>query len=140
MKVSSKQYAQSLYQALEQTPQNHWENIFNNFVVLLAKNHLLSQAPKIFIEFKKYYNDQKGIIEFQVKTSVPLNSEQRQSLTQRLKEITGQKIELIESLDRALIGGLVLQTADLSIDGSLKNNLQDLKKEISLDINYLSET
>ncbi len=57
-------------------------------------------------------------------SSVALNDVQRERLKIVLKEKFGSSIVLTESVDNALICGIVLELGGLIIDGTLKNKLR----------------
>ena len=52
-------------------------------------------------------------------------------MAENLKKITGKEIELKNTTDQDLIGGIILQIDDNLIDGSIKNQLEILKQKMA---------
>jgi F-type H+-transporting ATPase subunit delta len=79
-------------------------------------------------EFKRLYNHHNGIQEAEVTTTFPLTAELRKDFQQIVKEISGlEKVELIEKIDKDLIGGFVLRVNDKLLDDSLSGKLRNLR-------------
>jgi F-type H+-transporting ATPase subunit delta len=47
-----------------------------------------------------------------------------------IKDISGGKPQIEEQIDSTLIGGIVIKIGDTVIDGSIKNKLKQLKREL----------
>jgi F-type H+-transporting ATPase subunit delta len=62
-----------------------------------------------------------------VSTARDLTGAQRESLTEALRAIAGNKVQVDVSVDPSLIGGLVVQVGSRMIDNSLKTKLQRLQ-------------
>jgi F-type H+-transporting ATPase subunit delta len=60
-----------------------------------------------------------------------LNDAQRERLTQALRTRLRRDVRLHCTVDPALIGGAVVRSGDLLIDGSLANKLQRLDVELT---------
>ena len=67
-----------------------------------------------------------------VKSAVPLTKEERTILKERLRERFGQEFLLHLQVDPALIGGLVIEVRDQSIDGSIASKLDALKEHLQV--------
>ncbi|MBN1779090.1 MAG: ATP synthase F1 subunit delta [Candidatus Buchananbacteria bacterium] len=127
MKTNTKHYAIALYQALKETKASENQTILENFVNLLAEKHILSQARQIIKDFKKYYNQQEGLIEVTVSSAEKISTAEEKQIAEEIKKTTHLKAEITNEVDPELIGGLKLEFADLVVDGSLKNSLNNLK-------------
>ena len=83
-------------------------------------------------EFHTAYNVHKGIGKATITTAVPLDAELRSEFENIVKKLsTTDKVELIEKVDKDIIGGFVLNVGDRQIDASIKNKLKALKVEFS---------
>jgi len=67
-----------------------------------------------------------------VKSAVPLTKEERTILKERLRKRFGQEFLLHLQVDPALIGGLVVEVRDQSIDGSIASKLDALKEHLQV--------
>jgi len=101
------------------------------FDILTRKNRE-PLLPTIAKEFHTAYNLHKGIGKATITTAVPLDAELRnefENITKKLSE--KDQVELIEKVDKDMIGGFVLSVGDKQIDASIKNKLRALKVEFS---------
>ena len=56
-------------------------------------------------------------------------------IVQSMETKIGKKVILTREVDPALIGGIVIKLEDKIIDGSVKSQLEDVRKTIIGDIN-----
>jgi len=101
------------------------------FDILTRKNRE-PLLPAIAKEFHTAYNLYEGIGKATVTTAVPLDSALRiefENITKKLSE--KDKVELIEKVDKDMIGGFLLNVGDRQIDASIKNKLKALKVKFS---------
>jgi len=63
----------------------------------------------------------------EVTTAVPLTESLRERLRQAVSKMTGRETRLIESVDEALVGGLVVKIGDQKIDTSVARSLTLLR-------------
>ena len=67
----------------------------------------------------------------EVSTAFPFTNLQKNSLIQKLKELTkAREIRLVITVDANLIGGFLIKTDSKVIDFTLKNQLQNLAKHL----------
>lgn len=87
-------------------------------------NVLLSTAK----EFQRQYNLHKGIQVAEVTTTFPLTPDLKKSFVEIVKEISGlDKVELVEKINKDLIGGFVLKVNDKLLDDSISGKLRTLR-------------
>lgn len=83
-------------------------------------------------EFHNAYNEHKGISRASVTTAAPLDPALRAQFEQMVKKISGRgHVELVEHVDKNMIGGFILNVADRQIDASIYNKIKSLKLEFS---------
>ena len=76
-------------------------------------------------EFQKQYNEYKGIQVAEVTVTLPLTEALKKEIIEIVKEISGlEKVELVEKIDKSLIGGFVLKVNDKLWDDSLSGKLR----------------
>ena len=72
--------------------------------------------------------DRFGLVATYVSSSKQLSSKTREQVKRLVQTTTGAKsIELVEKIDPALIGGIVIKTADAELDGSVRTKLRSLR-------------
>lgn len=130
MKYSAKNYAQALMESLESADPKDENQILDNFVKILAENNDIRLFEQISDEFHKLDLKKKGISQAEVITAHPISRENEQQIIQQLNKIVKGNLELKKKVDEQLIGGVVIRVDDQLIDASVKNNLEQLKKEL----------
>ena len=70
----------------------------------------------------------RGIVKAKVVSAVQLSAQQLEELRESLEKTTGKKILLELTIDKKLIGGLVVKIGDKIIDGSTSTKLKMLEK------------
>ena len=101
-----------------------------NFLKVLSDHGRVRFFDKIEEVFHALYNDSKGIMEVEVVTSEPLSDRLEQKLKAKLEAQSGKSVLINKSVDKSIIGGIILRYSDSEIDGSLKKRLEDLRKSI----------
>lgn len=88
--------------------------------------------PEIARQFHNAYNEYKGIVKATVTTAIPLDKNLRAEFEAIVKKISDKKqVEVVEKVDKEMIGGFVLTVDDKQIDGSIHNQLKALQREFS---------
>lgn len=83
-------------------------------------------------EFQRQYNEFKGIQVAEVTVTLPLTEDLRKEIIEIVKEISGlQKVELVEKIDKSLIGGFVLRVNDKLWDDSLSGKLRKARMKFA---------
>jgi F-type H+-transporting ATPase subunit delta len=131
MKVSSKQYAQSLYEVVAKAEDGALKVVLKNFVQLLAARNNLGKADEIVVEFGKIWNKERGIVEGELVSARKLSDEIVALLHGAIAPLLGAKeLKLENKIDKDIMGGFVVHMEDVVIDGSLKRQLQTLKSKL----------
>ncbi len=129
MKISPKQYAQSLYEIVSQT--EDCDVVIKNFVKVLVARNQLGKAEKIIQEFIKIWNKEQGIVEGDLVSVRELDKDMIDKLNNSVAEVLGaKKVNLKNKVDKNILGGFVAQLGDIVIDGSVKNQLNNLKNKL----------
>jgi F-type H+-transporting ATPase subunit delta len=101
-----------------------------NLARLLVRKHRTALAPDIAGYFEQLMEQERGVSRVRAITAVPMNDAERDALTQRLREQTGNEVILQIEVDPSLIGGLVLQIGDRLIDASTRGRLQAMRESL----------
>lgn len=97
-----------------------------NFVSLLASNHRLTALPEIARLFELFKADREQRVDVQVTSAFMLSDEQTRNLADAIKRKLNKDVNIQVAEDRSLIGGVVIRTKDLVIDGSVRGKLAKL--------------
>jgi F-type H+-transporting ATPase subunit delta len=68
----------------------------------------------------------RGIADARVRTAVPLSEALRARVREAVARFTGKQAYLIEKVDPALLGGIVIEVEGKKIDGSVASRLREL--------------
>jgi F-type H+-transporting ATPase subunit delta len=102
-----------------------------NFVRTLAVNRRLAYLPEISALFNKLKDAAQGVADVTVTSAAPLDASQKQKLAAALHKRLKRTVHLHCEVDAALIGGAVLRSGDLVIDGSLRTRLDRIAYELT---------
>lgn len=109
--------------------------ITNSFLSILTKKNREELLADIATSFIQQYKNYKNIVTAKVTTAIALNDALRAEITSIIKSsgITGT-LELEESVDPTIIGGIILRVEDKQVDASLLRSFKDLKKKFSTNL------
>ncbi|HLC63865.1 MAG TPA: ATP synthase F1 subunit delta [Patescibacteria group bacterium] len=130
-KISPKQYACSLYEAIKGKPKNELDDLFNNFLKLVWQNKDWKNLSKIVSSFGKVYSQAEGLTEATVVTAKGIAGSLEKSIKEWLADTTGKTVDLKAEVDQSLLGGLVIKREDTIYDASLKTRLTNLKNSFN---------
>jgi F-type H+-transporting ATPase subunit delta len=131
MKFTPKQYAQALIEALQDTNPKDQEKVLDNFVKVLADNNNLRLFDQITEEFHKLDLAKKGIVQATATSAHPISKENEKAIIEELNKLAQKKIELKTEVNEKLIGGVIIRMEDQMIDASVKNQLEQLKSNLT---------
>jgi F-type H+-transporting ATPase subunit delta len=97
-----------------------------NFFDELARNRRLGLLPEVAGMFETMRAEVENVADVNVTSAVALNDAQRQRLAAALKKRLKKEVRLHCDVDASLIGGAVIRSGDLVIDGSLRARLEGL--------------
>ena len=98
---------------------------------LLAENGRIDHLPEIAEQFDELLAEDQNIADVEVVSAVPLDTRQTERLTAALRGRLGRDVRLHCRTDDGLIGGAIVRSGDLLIDGSLKGRLGRLEIELT---------
>jgi F-type H+-transporting ATPase subunit delta len=102
-----------------------------NFLKLLAGNKRLALLSEITAQFNKLKADQEKSLDIEVITAFELVDAQQEKLAQALKTKLGRDVTLTAQVDKTILGGVVVRTDDLVIDGSVRARLAKLAEAMN---------
>ena len=100
-------------------------------LVMLAERDRLTLLGDVLEAFRARLREQQRVLEAEVTTAIPLDSEQQAALQQRLGAATSRQVTLTTKVDPALIGGVVAKIGATVYDGSLATQLAKLKGRLA---------
>ncbi len=100
----------------------------SSFLLLLADRTRLAYLPAIIQDFRDLADARLGRVRAKVTSAVPLSPDEARRIAERLAQ--GQKTQVIveQTVDAALLGGVVAQVGSLVYDGSVRSQLEELRR------------
>lgn len=102
-----------------------------SFLKVLAENKRLPLLSEITVLFDDLKAEQEKRVEVEVVSAFALSDATQQKLVQALQNRLQREVSLNTSVDKSLIGGLVIHAGDMVIDGSLRGRLNKLAETIN---------
>ncbi|MBV0933798.1 F0F1 ATP synthase subunit delta [Marinobacterium weihaiense] len=102
-----------------------------NFISLLAENHRLALLPEIAAQFGVLKANLEKKVEVDLTTAYPLDEAQQAKLAQALSSKLGREVTLTSQVDKSILGGVVVRSDDLVIDGSVRARLAKLAEAMN---------
>jgi F-type H+-transporting ATPase subunit delta len=102
-----------------------------NFVALLIEKHRMPAIFRIRQRFEALWQEENQILPVQITSAIQLSDDTVRSIGDRIGERTGRKVELSRSVDPDILGGLVLQVGNSVLDASIRNRLENLRKQVA---------
>ena len=81
--------------------------------------------------FGELVRRERGISLAEVRTALPLDDEQRTAIAERLRVLTGDRVEINEKVDETLIGGISVRIGDRLYDASVRSRLERLRARLT---------
>ena len=106
------------------------EKVLLNFLLFLLKKRRVQFFEQIASDFEKLYKEKLGIMEATLISVKKVEEKLQEKLINKLQKETGKKIQLLNKLDPALIGGSILILANQVVDYSIRNRLNGLKERL----------
>lgn len=132
MRMTAKQYAQTLYDLTDRKSKPEVEKSVVDFAHYIYKERKLKFAEKIIEQFAAIYNKEKGVVEAEVITAQKLESSQADRVRSCIKEKYGVKEVILKNLvDKNIRGGIILSVGDEVIDKSIRGKLNNLRDIIT---------
>ncbi|MGY6519292.1 MAG: F0F1 ATP synthase subunit delta [Lysobacteraceae bacterium] len=104
---------------------------FGRFLAVLAENRRLPLLPEITALFEALRAEAERVVRAKVTSAQPLGEAELAKLVDGLKRRFGREVQVTTAVDEALIGGAVIDTGDMVIDGSVRSKLARLGATLS---------
>jgi len=102
-----------------------------NFLDILLDRSRFEYVVEINETFRQLVFPYKNTVEAVVKTAVPLDETLRVALEKNLEKRFDKKVILDNQIDETIIGGAVVYVGDQIIDGSIRNQLNQMKTQMN---------
>lgn len=101
-----------------------------NLAKLLVQKGRSGEARAVSDAFGRMADEAEGIAHARVTTAVELTADQLAGIERRLGESLGKRVRAVGTVDPNIVGGVVVQVGDRLVDGSVRTQLQRLRREL----------
>jgi F-type H+-transporting ATPase subunit delta len=98
-----------------------------NFLNLLIDKKRIDVLPDIESCYRQLMDETLQKVRVTLRTAFPLSGETQDYITSNLKKMTGREVEVTVESDKGLLGGIVIGVGDTLYDGSIKNQLNNMR-------------
>lgn len=102
-----------------------------NFLYILIDKRRENYILDIINRYKELYNEHENIVNVVAITAVPMEEGSKDKLKVVLADKLQKKIEVTNEIDNTIIGGVLLKIKDKELDGTIKSQLESIRKVIS---------
>jgi F-type H+-transporting ATPase subunit delta len=97
-----------------------------NLVKLMADNGRLKMMPEVVEQFEAARAKAENKVEAEVVSAFKLTAAETNKLVNTLKKKLGCDVTMTTTIDKSLIGGVIIKAGDTIIDASMKSQLDSL--------------
>ena len=102
-----------------------------NLVLLMVRRGRPGAIDGMIERFTALLRRHRGIALAEVRTALPLDDGQRAELVSRLRTLTGSQVEVDETVDPDLIGGIAVRIGDQLYDATVRSRLERLRARLT---------
>jgi F-type H+-transporting ATPase subunit delta len=105
--------------------------LVRNFLYILIDHRRTPLLTEVREAFQSVIDERTGAVEAGVSTARPLTDQQRQAVVRCLAALTGKRVRCRFSLEEELIGGAVTRIGSTIYDGSVRGQLDALRRRLT---------
>jgi ATP synthase F1 delta subunit len=105
---------------------------FVNFLKLLIENHRMPVIFRAQREFERLWEQENRLLAVEITSAIGLDDATTGSVAQRIGESTGRKVTLTTRVDPGILGGIVVRVGNSILDASIRNRLEQLRRQVAL--------
>ena len=102
-----------------------------NFLELLIEKHRMPAIHRIRREFDHLWQEANKLLPVSITSAVELDRSTVDHIGSAIGESTGRKVELTSAVDPDILGGLVVRVGNSILDASIRNRLEQLRKQVA---------
>jgi F-type H+-transporting ATPase subunit delta len=104
--------------------------LVSNFVYLLMDKDRLGELVDIAAKYNQLADEERGVVQATITTAQALAAKDIEAINRSLSTFAGRAVELAVELDPSIIGGVVARLGDLTIDGSVRTQINKLAEKL----------
>ncbi len=102
-----------------------------NFLDVLVENHRLAAIPRVRRRYDRLWDEVNDVLPVTVTSAVALDDAVVQRIGDQIGRQTGRQVELTKQVDPSIVGGFVVRVGNAIVDASIRNRLENLRKQVA---------
>ena len=103
-----------------------------NFISVMSKQGRLVILIEVFKQFEILKAEHENSKDVKVLTAYPMSDSELDALKKKLSQYFSSNVDVTVEIDKGLIGGLVIKSDDVVIDGSIRGKLNKLAESLGV--------
>ena len=104
---------------------------FTNFLEALLERHRMPAIFRIRQRYDVLWKKENRLLPVEVTSAIELDEATVASIGERIGKQTGRKVQLSSHVDPDILGGIVLRVGNSVLDASIRNRLNQLRKQVA---------
>jgi F-type H+-transporting ATPase subunit delta len=104
---------------------------FMNFLEALIERHRMPVLFRIRDRFEQLWEKERALLPVVLTSAVDLDEQTVRRIGDQVGKQTGRTVELSSHVDPDIIGGIVLRVGNFILDASIRNRLEQLRKQVA---------
>jgi len=106
--------------------------VTQKFIDILVDKNRVHLVDDVSEEFERQYKITKNIVSAEVVSALPLNDELRAKVLGLVRTLDNRPdVDLVEKVDKDIIGGMIITVGDKQLDYSVVGRLEKYRQEFS---------
>lgn len=107
------------------------DGIFVNFLEALIERHRMPAIFAINSRFEQLWDEEKKLLPVEVTSAIDLDPATVENIGEQIGAQTGRTVDLSSRVDPDILGGIVLRVGNFVLDASIRNQLNQLRKQVA---------
>lgn len=132
MKKTDNDIVEAIYESIKGKGESELIPLFKNIAKFLYNRRLLHESDSIISKLEKLINEKEGRVRAKIISTSPIPTEGKKILSEMLKKrYKARETELVEMIDKKLLGGLKIEVEDEILDNTIKGKLTKLQGQLT---------
>jgi F-type H+-transporting ATPase subunit delta len=103
----------------------------SNFLEALIERHRMPAIFRIRTEFNILWDQAHKLLPVRITSAIALDEAAVKSLGERIGRQVDREVEVSADVDPDILGGVVLRVGNVVLDASIRNRLEQLRKQVA---------
>jgi F-type H+-transporting ATPase subunit delta len=105
--------------------------VVQNFLELLIEKHRMPVLFRVRANYDAMWDEENKLLPVNITSAVELDEATVRQLGDRISEQTGRRVELSSRVEPDILGGIVVQVGNSVLDASVRNRLEQLRRQVA---------